>query len=246
MPMLGAPSQWDAAALRRAFERRSKETPGSVSLLVSIMKSYLRYLIGQGQCRPALLHAMPTVPRYRLSTLPRYVDPAKIERIIAACPTDRPVEVRDKAIILLLARLGLRAGDIRDMRLDDIDWRSGHLTVKGKTRRQDDCHCPKMSATPSWRTFRRPAPRPSRRTCSCEHKLRSGRSDRLLRSLASSHARSSVAGSKACRPDRTYSGIRLPPTCCARVQAWSPLGPSCATAHPRPLPSTPRLICRCS
>ena len=125
------------AALRRAFERRSKETPGSVSLLVSIMRSYLRYLIGQGQCRPALLHAMPSVPRYRLSTLPRYVDPAKIERIIAACPTDRPVEVRDKAIILLLARLGLRAGDIRDMRLDDIDWRSGHLTVKGKTRRRD-------------------------------------------------------------------------------------------------------------
>jgi integrase len=47
------------------------------------------------------------------------------------------VEVRDKAIILLLARLGLRAGDIQDMHLEDIDWRSGHLTVKGKTRRPD-------------------------------------------------------------------------------------------------------------
>src|SRR3546814_4882402 len=54
---------------------------------------------------------MPSVRRYRLSALPRYVDPATIERIIAACPTGRPVEVRDKAIILLLARLGLRAGD---------------------------------------------------------------------------------------------------------------------------------------
>ena len=80
---------------------------------------------------------MPSVRRYRLSALPRYIDPATIERIIAACPTGRPVEVRDKAIILLLARLGLRAGDIRDMRLDDIDWRSGHLKVKGKTRRPD-------------------------------------------------------------------------------------------------------------
>src|SRR3546814_13927513 len=85
------------------------------------MRSYLRFLIGRGQCRPALLHAMPSVRRYRLSALPRYIDPATIERIIAACPTGRPVEVRDKAIILLLARLGLRAGDIRDMRLDDID-----------------------------------------------------------------------------------------------------------------------------
>ncbi len=137
MPMLGAPAQWDAATLRDAFERRSKEIPGSTALLATIMRSYLRFLIGRGQCRPALLHAMPSVRRYRLSALPRYIDPATIERIIAACPTGRPVEVRDKAIILLLARLGLRAGDIRDMRLDDIDWRSGQLKVKGKTRRPD-------------------------------------------------------------------------------------------------------------
>jgi site-specific recombinase XerD len=137
MPMLGEPSQWNAATLRLTFECRSKETPGSASLLVTIMRSYLRFLIGQGHCRPALLHAIPNVQRYRLSTLPRYVDPATIERIIAACPTGRPVEVRDKAIILLLARLGLRAGDVRDMLLDDIDWCSGHLTVKGKTRRPD-------------------------------------------------------------------------------------------------------------
>ncbi|AJR26687.1 tyrosine-type recombinase/integrase [Sphingobium sp. YBL2] len=135
--MLGAPVLWDAAGLRSAFARRSKETPGSVSLLVTIMRSFLRFLIGQGQCRPALLHAIPSVQRYRLSTLPRYVDPATIERIISACPTDRPVQIRDKAIILLLARLGLRASDIRDMRLDDIDWRSGHLIVKGKSRRSE-------------------------------------------------------------------------------------------------------------
>jgi integrase len=134
-PMLGESSQWDAAGLRRAFQRRSKETPGSASLLVTIMKSYMRFLVGRGECRPALLHAIPPVQRYRLSTLPRYVDAATIERIIAACATRRPVEVRDKAIILLLARLGLRAGDIRDMRLDDIDWRAGYLRVKGKTRR---------------------------------------------------------------------------------------------------------------
>ena len=60
-------------ALRRAFERRSKETPGSVSLIVTIMRSYIRFLIGQGECRPALLHAIPSVQRYRLSTLPRHV-----------------------------------------------------------------------------------------------------------------------------------------------------------------------------
>src|SRR3546814_15043016 len=57
MPMLGAPAQWDAATLRDAFERRSKEIPGSTALLATIMRSYLRFLIGRGQCRPALLHA---------------------------------------------------------------------------------------------------------------------------------------------------------------------------------------------
>lgn len=137
MPILGEPSQWDAAALRRAFDQRSLQTPGSVSLLATIVKSYLRFLIGRGECRPALLHAIPPVRRYRLSTLPRFIDAATIEKIITACATRRPVEVRDKAIILLLARLGLRAGDVRDMRLGDIDWRAGCLRVRGKTRRPD-------------------------------------------------------------------------------------------------------------
>ncbi|MBZ2397792.1 hypothetical protein, partial [Erwinia amylovora] len=84
-PMLGEPAQWDAAGLRSAFQRRSKETPGSASLLVTIMRSYIRFLVVRGECRPALLHAVPSVQRYRLSTLPRHVDPATIERIIAAC-----------------------------------------------------------------------------------------------------------------------------------------------------------------
>lgn len=136
-PLLGEPLQWDAATIRRAFERRSKQTPGSVSLLVSIIRSYIRFAIGQGECPPALLHAIPPVRRYRPSTLPRYVDAATIETIIAACGSSRPVEVRDKAIILLLARLGLRAGDVRDLRLDDIDWRAGYLKVSGKGRRSD-------------------------------------------------------------------------------------------------------------
>lgn len=136
-PMLGEPSQWDAAMIRGVFERRSKQAPGSVSLLVSIIRSYIRFAIGQGECPPALLNAIPPVRRYRLSTLPRYVDAATIETIIAACGSSRPVEVRDKAIILLLARLGLRAGDVRDLRLDDIDWRAGYLKVSGKGRRSD-------------------------------------------------------------------------------------------------------------
>jgi integrase len=136
MPMLGEPSQWDAAGLRSVSTTKQGDAGFGITARHDNTELY-SVSGGRGICRPALLHAIPSVQRYRLSTLPRHVNPATIEQIIGACPTDRPVEVRDKAIILLLARLGLRAGDIRDMHLDDIDWRSGHLTVKGKTRRPD-------------------------------------------------------------------------------------------------------------
>src|SRR3546814_11477234 len=89
MPMLGAPAQWDAATLRDAFERRSKEIPGSTALLATIMRSYLRFLIGRGQCRPALLHAMHSVRSSRLSALPRSVEPATLASVMVARPPGR-------------------------------------------------------------------------------------------------------------------------------------------------------------
>jgi site-specific recombinase XerC len=106
MPMLGEPSQWDAAGLRRAFQRRSKETPGSASLLVTIMRSYIRFLVVRGECRHCCtqFHQCSATAFRRC----RATSTRQRSRGSSACPTDRPVEVRDKAIILLLARLGLR------------------------------------------------------------------------------------------------------------------------------------------
>src|SRR3546814_13882499 len=69
------------------------------------------------------------------SDLPRYIDRESVEQIIAACDTSTPVGVRDRALILLLARLGLRAGDIVAMQLDDIDWDQGTVRVSGKSIR---------------------------------------------------------------------------------------------------------------
>lgn len=135
LPLLGDPAACDAATIRRAVARRIEQSPGSAALIVAILRSYLRFLAAQGECRPALIHAIPPVRRFRLSTLPRYTSAAMIEKIVASCGTSRPVDIRDKAIILLLARLGLRAGDICRMRLADIDWNAGYLEVSGKTRR---------------------------------------------------------------------------------------------------------------
>ena len=104
-------------------------------MTVTVLRSFLRFTIIQGECAPALLHAVPPAVRRRLSTVPRTIPTAKIEEIIASCRTDTPVAIRDRAILLLLARLALRAGDIWQLRLSDIDWRASRLRLHGKGRR---------------------------------------------------------------------------------------------------------------
>lgn len=135
--LLGPPSDLDAATIRRIVSHRITEVPGSAPTVAGIIRSYVRFLVSRGECDAALQHAFPPIRRYRLGTLPRYMDEATVEGIIASCKTDTAIEIRDKAIILLLARLGLRAGDIWQLRLADIDWNEGCLRVCGKSRRPD-------------------------------------------------------------------------------------------------------------
>ena len=99
------------------------------------MRMYLRFLVSEGGIAPALLAAVPTVPQWRLSTLPRYIPADDVERSIVSCD-DGPAGVRDRAILLLLARLALRAGDIVGLRLGDIDWDRSVVHVSGKSRRE--------------------------------------------------------------------------------------------------------------
>jgi site-specific recombinase XerD len=97
---------------------------------------FLRFLVAEGRCRAGLLGAIPLVPHWRLAALPRYLPPEDVERIVACCDPSSPLGKRDRAVLLLLARLGLRAGDIVQMRLGDIDWKGAWLHVSGKSRRQ--------------------------------------------------------------------------------------------------------------
>ena len=137
LPLLGQPSDFDAAIIRKAISHRITQAPGSAALIVTIVRSYVRFLISRGECSAALLHAIPPARRYQLGALPRYLDTPTIEKIIASCTAEAPVQIRDKAIILLLARLGLRAGDICQLRLSDIDWNRGYIQVSGKGKRLD-------------------------------------------------------------------------------------------------------------
>ena len=138
LPALGdEPSTYDAGLVRRVILEEARHRSGPyIKALTTALRSYLKFLVAQGDCRAWLDHAVPTVARWRLSALPRYLPAAAVEQLIASCDTTKNSGIRDKAILLLLARLGLRAGDIVAMRLDDIEWRSGTLRVCGKGRRE--------------------------------------------------------------------------------------------------------------
>ena len=104
--------------------------------VASALRAFLRYLIAEGRCQAALEGAIPKVASWRLATLPRYLPASDVERIIAACDPSTPAGCRDRAIVLLLARLGLRAGDVVGLGLSDIDWQEASLLVCGKGRRE--------------------------------------------------------------------------------------------------------------
>jgi integrase/recombinase XerD len=138
LPALGDdPASYDAGLIRRVIlnELQRCSRP-HVKTMTTALRGYLNFLAAHGECRTGLSHAIPTVPQWNLSTLPRYLPPQDVEKLIASCDRDKPCGIRDRAIPLLLARLGLRAGDILDLTLDDIDWVAGTLRVQGKGRRE--------------------------------------------------------------------------------------------------------------
>ncbi|MFC3725700.1 tyrosine-type recombinase/integrase [Neoaquamicrobium sediminum] len=138
LPALGRdPKLYDAGLIRQAIlDEAQRSSPAYLKTMTMALRGYLRYLAARGLCQPGLDQAIPAVPQWRLSALPRYISTAEVDRVIASCEVTTPRGIRDRAILLLLARLGLRAGDVRDMRLDDINWREGTLRVRGKGRRE--------------------------------------------------------------------------------------------------------------
>ncbi len=131
------PSKLDAHRLRHFVLQQSRTTGwATAKRCTTALRMFLRFLIAEGRCRAGLLGAIPTLPHWRLTSLPRYLPEEDIERLIASCDLSSPVGKRDRAILLLLARLGLRAGDIVQLRLQDIDWKGAWIHVSGKNRRE--------------------------------------------------------------------------------------------------------------
>jgi integrase/recombinase XerD len=101
------------------------------------LRSLLRFLHLDGQVQAMLLAAVPPVARWKLAGLPRGLDPAQVRALLASCDPDSAIGVRDHAILIVLARLGLRAAELSGLLLDDIQWRSGQVVIRGKGHRHD-------------------------------------------------------------------------------------------------------------
>jgi site-specific recombinase XerD len=102
-----------------------------VELAASALRSFFRFLRAEGLRGDRLEDAVPMVPR-RQAGLVRHLEPARLEQLIASLDALSPRGLRDRAIILCIARLGLRASEVTQLRLDDIDWRNATVRVRAR------------------------------------------------------------------------------------------------------------------
>jgi site-specific recombinase XerD len=127
--------QWDARRVRKfILKRTSKCGVESGQKLITATRAFLRYLTFRGECPAHLDQAVPALAHWRLATLPQSLTAEEVDRIIAACSGSSIHRLRDRAIILMLACLGLRARDVAQLRLGDIEWEDGAMRVMGKGR----------------------------------------------------------------------------------------------------------------
>jgi len=131
------PKAYTAAAIR-TFILAQVERLGTERVVTRLapIRSFLRYLGIVGRSSLNLVGAVPRLASWTRASLPRWIQADEVERIVGGCDTDTPMGLRDRAILLLMAKLGLRAADVAGLQLTDIDWKAARISVSGKARRQ--------------------------------------------------------------------------------------------------------------
>jgi len=112
-------------------------TPGKAVMTASALRSLLRFLHAEVMTETALAGAVPAVASHRLAGLPEPLTAVQVRSLLAACDDSTGVGRRDLAVMLLMCRLGLRCAEVAALRLDDLDWTGGTVTVHGKSGRID-------------------------------------------------------------------------------------------------------------
>jgi integrase/recombinase XerD len=134
---------FDALIIRRfILEQTLDRSSEYTRLLCTALRSFFRFLVMCGQSMRDLSNSVPTVRKYRQAVVPAFLTPEEVERVLSATDRSKLSRCRDHAVLLLLARLGLRAGEIVSLELDDIRWRASEIVIRGKGRIVDHLPLP--------------------------------------------------------------------------------------------------------
>ena len=148
-----------ADVTRAVLAEAEKVSPGSAQYFVAALRAFLRFCFLEGLTGADLAGAALAVTGRRGGPLPKGISPADAQALLASCDRRRPAGRRDYAVLVMLLRLGLRASEAAALRLDDIDWRAGEITVHGKGCRDERLPLPADvgQAIAAWLTRGRPA-----------------------------------------------------------------------------------------
>jgi integrase/recombinase XerD len=134
----------DAQTIRAFLLGRIKNQSSESSRLLTVaLRSLLHFLFLRGETPRDFSVAVPTIRTYRHAGVPALLTPEEVEQVLVRVDQSTPRGRRDYAILLLLARLGLRASEVVSLELDDLHWRTGELIVRGKGPRVD--HLPLLA-----------------------------------------------------------------------------------------------------
>lgn len=132
------PGELEAVAIQEFLLNRVRNRSNEYSrLLATALRSFLRFLFVRSETMIDLSVSIPTVKTWRQAAVPALFTPEEVERVVSAPDRSTPGGCRDYAILLLLARLGLRAGEVVMLELDDVHWRTAEIIIRSKGRVTD-------------------------------------------------------------------------------------------------------------
>lgn len=212
-------------------ELTGRYRPSTVELAASALRSFFRFLRVEGLRSDRLENAVPVIP-HRRDSVPRHLDGQTFARLIAGLDSSTPRGQRDRAIILLMARLGLRSGEITALTLEDIDWRNATVRVRvRKTGHGALLPLPHEVGEALVDYLRDGRPATTARQVFVLHRLRRGApiSSNIV-NRAVDNALTRPVSTPRCA-EETCCGTPWPPTCCGTGRAC-PRSPTCSDTAP--------------